>query len=427
MNKKKDRSLSGFGKGWGIILYCLLMFWFYAGMVNDSTNIVAPAVAAKLGLAAGDVVSMGTVAGLVGVLFFFVVGWINRKLGARYTSAICLVIAGAGYFCMGRANSLAAYGVALCAVTIGAMSAGYLSGGALVAQWFPKKKGIVMGYTTMGHNLATGLFVPLITALVTVLGVERGVVLPAVLIVVLAMVGLIFVRNTPQERGINPDNVSDERYEKEYFTDQIDKDGGWTVKKLLTTKDFWLSAITTGTFQMVSAIIITQLVIRNQELGFTQAQAVSIMTILAFAGVVGSWLIGVLDQKLGTKRTMIFFGLWYIVTLLFNFTEVKPLIYVFLVMFAVALGGSANFTTSLPAAVFGRHGFEKVNSILFPIQALCTSMSFAINGVVQNVTGGLRWTYLIAAIICAVNIVLVCFVNEHRYNRDYQKESNTTV
>ena len=58
------------------------------------------------------------------------------------------------------------------------MSAGYLSNGVIVANWFPKKKGIVMGYTTMGHNLATALFVPLILYLVAVLGVN-GPVIPS--------------------------------------------------------------------------------------------------------------------------------------------------------------------------------------------------------------------------------------------------------
>lgn len=41
------------------------MFWFYAGMVNDSSNIVAPAVAEKLGIPAGSVLNMGTVAAMI--------------------------------------------------------------------------------------------------------------------------------------------------------------------------------------------------------------------------------------------------------------------------------------------------------------------------------------------------------------------------
>ncbi len=421
MNKKSE--LFGFGKGWGTIVYCLLMFWFYAGMVNDSSNIVAPAVAEKLGIPAGNVLNMGTVAAMVGVVFFFIMGAVNRKIGPRITSFICLILAGAGYFGMGHANSLIQYAVSLCICTIGAMSAGYIAGGAFVAQWFPKKKGIVMGYTTMGHNMATGFFVPLITVLVARLGVTNAVVIPAVLVIILAVVGLFLIRNTPQERGINPDNVSDEVYRAEYFNEDLDEDGGWTVKKLFSRKTFWLVAVASGGFQFVSTIIITQLVVRNQEVGFTQAQAVGIMTILAFAGIVGSWIIGALDQKFGTKKTMIFFGIWYAAALLLEVTEIRALVIVFLVMFALALGGSANFTTSLPAAVFGRHGFKKVNSVLFPIQALVSSFGFCVNGNVLNATGNLRMSYVIAAIASIVVVIIVLFINEHEYNRDFITEA----
>lgn len=422
MKKSKKSELFGFGKGWGTIIYCLLMFWFYAGMVNDSSNIVAPAVAEKLGVPAGSVLQMGTVAAMVGVIFFFIMGAINRKIGARITSFICLILGGIGYFGMGRAESLVAYAIFLCICTIGCMSAGYIAGGALVAQWFPKKKGIVMGYTTMGHNMATGFFVPLITWLVGKMGVTNAVIIPAVLVILLAIVGILFIRNTPQERGINPDNVSDEEFKSEYFNETIDEDGGWTVKKLLKRKTFWLVAIASGGYQFVSTVIITQLVVRNQEVGFTQAQAVGIMTILAFAGIAGSWLIGMLDQKLGTKKTMIMFGIWYAIALMLEVTENRVLVIIFLVMFAVALGGSANFTTSLPAAVFGRHGFAKVNSVLFPIQALVSSLGFFVNGTVLNATGNLRLSYIIAAAASIVVVIIVCFIKEHEYNRDFMTE-----
>ena len=55
MKKGNKNELFNFGKGWGTIIFCLLMFWFYAGMVNDSSNVVAPAVAEKLGIPAGNV------------------------------------------------------------------------------------------------------------------------------------------------------------------------------------------------------------------------------------------------------------------------------------------------------------------------------------------------------------------------------------
>ena len=118
MKKGNKNELFNFGKGWGTIIFCLLMFWFYAGMVNDSSNVVAPAVAEKLGIPAGNVLNMGTVAAMVGVIFFFVMGAVNRKIGPRVTSFICLILGGVGYFGMGHANSLAQYAIALCICTI---------------------------------------------------------------------------------------------------------------------------------------------------------------------------------------------------------------------------------------------------------------------------------------------------------------------
>ncbi|NCB63544.1 MAG: MFS transporter [Clostridia bacterium] len=431
MSKNHDgnkNSVVNFGAhGWVTILYCLLMFWFYVGMCNDGSNITAPAAAAKLGVANGVILNMNSIAGLVGVLFFIVLGQVNRKIGARITSGILVILAGVAYIGVGNATSVVMYTVCMCFVVGAIMSAGYIAGGSLVAQWFPKKKGVVMGYTTMGHNLASAFYVPLITFLVAKLGITGGVYPIAIAAIVLGVLGLLFIRNTPQERGLNPDNVSDEVYKAEYDTNDEGEDGGWTTAKLLKNKELWLAAITTGFFQICSVGVMTQLVVRNMELGFEQNTAIAIMTVLACVGVIGSWLIGIFDDKFGTKRTMIGFGIWYMVALLCNFTNSMPLVYLSLFMIAIGIGGSANFTTSLPASIFGRHGFAKVNSVIFPIQGAVTALCFAVNGVVQLLTGGeVRMAYLVFAGVALINVVLVLFIKDRKYNRDFQAEQHRT-
>lgn len=422
-NGNKNSVVNFGASGWVTIAYCLLMFWFYVGMCNDGSNITAPAAAARLGVESGVILNMNSVAGLVGVLFFIVMGQVNRKIGARITSGLLVIMAGVAYIGVGNATSVTMYTVCMCFVVGGIMSAGYIAGGSLVAQWFPKKKGIVMGYTTMGHNLASAFYVPLITLLVGRLGITGGVYPIAIAAIILGVLGLLFIRNTPQERGLNPDNVSDAVYEREYDTNDEGEDGGWTTMKLLKTKELWLAAITTGFFQICSVGVMTQLVVRNMELGFPQNTAIAVMTVLACVGVIGSWLIGVLDDKCGTKRTMVGFGLWYMVALLLNFSNIMPLVYVSLFMIAIGIGGSANFTTSLPASIFGRHGFAKVNSVIFPIQGAITALCFAVNGVVQLATGGeVRMAYLVFAGVAFVNILLVLGVKDRKYNRDFQAE-----
>ena len=427
-------SVVNFGAGWLVILYCLLMFFLYVGMCNDGANITAPNVAFRLGLEQGDIMNMNSLAGIVGVAFFIIVGQINRKVGARITSGVCCIISGIAYILACNAPSIVIYTIAMCFVYGSIMSAGYVAGGALVAAWFPKKKGVVMGYTTMGHNFASAFYVQLVAILIapTVAGSENigqnfpgGIIPIGIAAIVLGILGMIFIRNTPQERGINPDNVSDRVYESEYDTTGTeDKTGGWTTGRLLMTKELWLAAITTGFFQICSVGVMSQLVTRNIQLGFTPQAAMNVMTILALGGVVGSWLIGIIDDAIGTKKTMVGFGIWYAIALLVNFGAAdssSPLVYISLFMIAMGIGGSANFTTSLPTSIFGRQGFDKVNSVIFPIQGAITALCFLVNGVVQKMTGGeIKMAYLVFAAVALVNVVLVLIVNEHRFNRDWK-------
>lgn len=422
---KEKQSMNNFGIGWGTILYCLLMFFLYVGMINDGTNVLAPVAAANCGVEPGTIITMNGYAGMIAVIGFIIAGQINKKIGPRLTSAICLIISGVTYIGCGNATSVMFYTVCMTLCATGMMSAGYVAGGTLVANWFPKKKGIVMGYTTMGHNFASAFYVAIMTGLIATMGsMNKASWLPGVAAIILGIVGFIFMRNTPQERGINPDNVSDEVYASEYDTAEDDSD--WTTIKLLKTKETWFAAIFTGLFQICSVGVMQQLVTRNiRDFGMTQGAALTLMTIVALIGVFGSWIIGVIDQKIGTKKTMQFFGIWYAAALVINVLakgQVGLLFYLSILMIGMGIGGSANFTTSLPTSIFGRQGFDKVNSVVFPIQGFVTAWCFVVNGIVTNVIGNLSVAYIIFAVGAVIVSVCVTFVDEYKYNKDHKAE-----
>lgn len=428
--KNSKSSLTNFGKaGWGTILYCLFMFFFYVGMINDGTNVLAPAAAANIGVEPGTIIQWNGYAGMIAVIGFIFVGQINKKIGARATSSIFTILAGITYIICGNATSLVVYVIAMTLCATGMMSAGYIAGGTLVATWFPKRKGIVMGYTTMGHNFASAFYVAILTGLVAAFGSIKGGSIPiGIAAIILGLIGAVFIRNTPQERGMNPDNVSDEVYAAEYDNSgDKHQDSGWTTAKLLKTKELWFAAIVTGMFQICSVGVMQQLVTRNiRDFGMSEAGALTLMTVIALIGVVGSWLIGAIDERIGTKRTMQGFGVWYAAALIINVLaggQVGFLFYLSIFMIGMGIGGSANFTTSLPTSIFGRHGFDRVNSVIFPIQGFVTAWCFVINGIVTNVIGNLNYAYLIFAGAAIIVSIAVSFIDEYKFNKDHQKEA----
>lgn len=422
MNKKN--SLVDFGKaGWGVIIFCMAMFYFFVGFCTDGNNVSAPAAAAHLGVDAGTILVRNSYAGLIGVVFYIVMSQLARKIGAKKVAAICLIIAGISFYFIGNPPSLLGYTIAYTFLIGSSMSSGYVAGGALVAKWFPKKKGLVMGYTTAGLNIASATWVLLMTKLSGVMTFEKAVIIPCIAVVILGLIGLFFIKDTPQEAGQNPDNVSAEVYAKEYDTKNEAEDDRWTTGQLLRMKEVGTVGLATGILQLCSTGVMSQLVSRNIELGMDANKAVLMMTVIALVGIFGSWFIGVLDDKFGTKRTMMVFCLWYALAVFANVLGTTWSMYLAVIMIGFSIGGSANFMSSFPASVFGRQGFEKMNSVVFPIQAIMTCVAFLINGIALKATGSLRGAFIVVACFALIDIFVVAITTDHKYNLDFQEEA----
>lgn len=422
-NKPASENMGmNFSKGWGIILYQALMFFLLIGFSIDGLNIVAPAFSESSGVDYPSVLSMATIAGFIGIVVYIFAGRINVKIGPRIMSGVCLIGAGLSYIFLGHTSTLVTYCIALTLVTCFINSAAYIAGNTLIAQWFPKKKGLANGFTTMGHNCGSAFYVPLVSAAIAAFGFANGLSLLAIIAIVLGIVGLIFVRNIPQEAGIYPDNVSKEVYEKEYFQGSDEDDGGWSVGKLLKTKEMWLCALIIGINQLVTTGVMSQLVVRNIGIGFTQEAAVGLMTVCALIGVVGSYAFGAIDQKLGVKKAILLFLAWYCVALAVNCTDTTVGVYVSVAMIGVAVGAAANFIVSLPASVFGRQGFTTVNSVFFPLMQIVLTTNYAVNAAALKITGSLRGAYIVYIGLLVVNMVLTYLINPTKYNKDIAAE-----
>lgn len=427
MSKKNPQIASenasmNFSKGWGIILYQALMFFFLIGFSIDGLNIVAPAFSAATGVDYPSVLGTATIAGMIGVVAYIFIARINVSVGPRLLSGICLIGAGASYILLGNSKTLVTYGIALTLVTCFINGAAYIAGNTLIAQWFPKKKGLANGFTTMGHNCGSAFYVPLISFAIGTFGFASGMSYVAIGAIVLGIVGLIFVRNTPQECGMYPDNVTKEVYEREYFQGNSEDNGGWTVGKLLKTKELWLCALIIGINQLVTTGVMSQLVVRNTGLGFSQEAAVGLMTVCAIIGVCGSYLFGAIDQKFGVKKAILLFLVWYCVALAVNCTNTTIGVYVSVAMIGIAVGAAANFIVSLPASVFGRHGFTMVNSVFFPLMQIVLMTNYQVNAFAIRVTGSLRGAYIFYIGLLVVNMVLTKIINPTKYNRDIAAE-----
>ena len=237
-----EQTKRGFGAwGWFLLIFGFLIFFSNGGFFADGTNVIAPAVAERLGVDRTIILNMNTVAGIVGVIIAIIAGQLNQRIGPAKVAAGCLILAGLGHIATGNAVSVPMYLIAMCCVGGGLSAGSFVGIGTLVAMWFPRKQGQAMSVVAMGSNFGTMVFVPLLTVLVGSLGIAVSSVICGVVAAVVGVIGAVMLRNTPQERGLYPDNVTEAEFKANYAAAAPEEDPhGWTVGKLLCTKETWL-------------------------------------------------------------------------------------------------------------------------------------------------------------------------------------------
>lgn len=411
----------GFGTwGWLLLLFGLIMFLFSGGFVVDGTNVIAPAVAQRLDVDRGVILSMNSVAGIVGVLVAVVAGQLNQRLGARVVASGCLIVAAIGHIAACNAVNVGMYLAAMCFVSGGLSAGSFVGVGTLVAMWFPKKQGQAMSVVAMGSNFCTMLFVPLLTALNGAFGISVTSLLCGGAALVVGLLGAALLRNSPSERGLYPDNVTEAEFRTGYAVAPPETDPhGWTVGKLLRTKETWLCIFSTGLLMLTQNGVMSQLVSRNMELGMELSVATGVMSVIAVVGVIGSLIFGRIVVSLGVKRAGVLTGVLYIVAMLLNVSGIMPLVWVSLVIIGLLTAAAPNLMNSIPGSVFGRLGYAKVNSVVFPLTNVIFMLNFAVNGVITILFHSLRVAYIVFAVLSLIAVFLILAIQDHKYDQDY--------
>jgi len=408
----QPKGKSGFGGwGWGMIFYSMFMYMFYAGWTADGLNIFTTAFQHSRGWEPATLLALvapGALLGVVGSGFF---GQIIMKKGPRYVITSGLVCFAAATFWFGRVRSLWEFAIAFMIMNFFGAGFGFIATGTLITTWFPRKKGLALGWATMGFPLATAVFVPVIAFMFNRMGIASATSAWVVILVIFAVFGFFFIKDKPEQIGCYPDNEPISQAEIKANLDEMDGYvSPFTIKRLLRDRDMWLISLGWGSLWMVTVGIVVQLVPRMTSIGYSQAYAIALLSAAAICALPGSLLWGWLDQKFGTRFASICYGALYIVTLILLIAQTKNTALTFLtvVFVGLGLGGIKNLITSMIGTVYGRYDFMAANRIIMPIAVVVRTLCFVVMGATLAIFKSLSGAYGAFIVVDIVAIILVC-------------------
>ena len=415
-NKTKGRNdmSNNFGRwGWSTILMCLVAYFIAGGVSTDGLNIYVNALSGIRGWSTASMLSFSTYGGWIGVILTFILGHITAKnmKATKPIMIITLLITAVLMYFYGHTTSFPLY--AVCVAGVSCISVGYsqICPNNIQTLWFPRRKAIALGFSTIGFPLCTMLWPNVTNRLMGSFGVGGMFTAIAIFIAVYALVLIPWCKVTPEEVNVAPDNdpMSAEEI-RASMKAMAEYKSPWTMKRLLKEKRTWFIGVGLGLMWMVTVAIVSRLVARLLAMGLERGSAVGMLSVVGFFGIFGSYLWGWLDQKLTTKTASLLYCAWYVVALIcLIFMQSTVLMYIGVFMVGISVGGICNLIPSMVGSIFGRKDFAAANRFISALTKALCACAYLYMGKMEAAVG-MTGAYVGLIVICVVAALLIALI-----------------
>ena len=428
--QKDDISLisANFGvKGWIILIITFLCIFLDSSLINDSLNVVVDAFAGIHQWNSNLLLSFSTITAWIAVAGAVMWGVLSSKISIRWAWVISLLITGIACLFWGNASSPMVYFVCLAVASVGGMGFCYICSMNVISNWFPRKKGMAMGWVTIGFPLSAAVTSNFVGGMMGQGGLPQVYMVYAIAAFVLCILVAIFVRDYPEQAGAFPDNnhkFNSEEAKKELALGlEYMKTSPWNVKKLFSTGKVWLIAISLGIMELLSLGIMTNFVPRMIQAGFVDANggpAPVVFAMLGIAGIMacfGSVGCGILDAKLGPKKAIQITMVVAVIAIILNLIPTTPTKFASLPFLAIMLGGAANYLVSLTNTIWGRYDFPMAYKVLKPMVAAIGALGVSVVGIIGR-SISYAAAYGVLAVLTVIALILVSVVDDTMIGRN---------
>ena len=446
----------GFGaRGWLLIVYQFIAFVVYTAFTNYPLNILSGLYDQEAGEAISnqEVSTIYTLGMIVGVVLQLILASFVGKM--KSIKWMGLVIGALGLIFSILVAVIPMYGKnpvwAACYFLDNVFITMWCTFaiGILVGQWFPTRKGTVMGIATIAFpfaNAIIGVFASNVMGAVdemlfipkVFLGDYSPVLkafLPFIIAGVIAwIIAAVFLKDYPEQCGAYRDNdkgLTPEIAQK-MMLEEIEnkKTSVWKLNHTIISRDFWFITIPMGVLLMFSVGMMTQTSNILSVYGWGSADSEIygaqnaamygiIMLVIAICGAVGSFILGVIDTKIGTKKAIVIALVFMLLAGVFGIIPNGGCLIIALICLGIFMGASSNFTVSAAAQYWRREDFGSVFAAINPIANIICQVGPVLIailwgvGAAASVTGasfgGNQYVFVVAAIFAGISIVLTCF------------------
>ena len=262
---------------------------------------------------------------------------------------------------------------------------GFVTAGAMLVQWFERRRGLAVGIAAAGIS-AGGFSMPPIAAwLFATYDWRMGSLILGVAIAIALIPAAWFIAvSKPSDIGQHPDGE-----------EPVTKNAGGAVpqssngfKDLLLRRDFWFIAFPIGTINFSSIMIITFLVPYARESGIDTQKSALLLSVYAGAAFLGKFWAGWLCDKAPPRRILTgIAGLMAIALLPMLYLDGRVYFPISAGLAGVVIGGLMPVWASIIAKNFGPQAYGRVKGAMSLVLTAAAIIPGPLGGYLYDANG----------------------------------------
>lgn len=297
--------LSGIHYAWYIAFACLAISCIRAGIGFQTMGFIINPARAELGWSNTQITGVIAFRELIAGIGAPLVGWWVDRRGPRVVMLSGAILVGLSLSMVSFAHSF--WQFALIFGVMGGIGVAGLSNALvfpLIAKWFSAQRGRATGMVSAGANLGGILMSPLIIWLLSVADWRSSwFILGFLPIIILAPLALFVLRRQPSDIGLMPfgEKVGDTSVQ----TPMADTGPDLTLPQAMRASSFWFLMVGWNLSDFVLKGALLHKIPAAESLGFTTAQAGSVVITYGIFAIAGKLLTGVVADQIPTRLVVL--------------------------------------------------------------------------------------------------------------------------
>ena len=384
-----EASKPRFFLGWTVVAVAALVAFTEVAFFNPVLGVFIPEFEREFGWSRTEISLAVTVGSLVGAAIAPVSGPLIDRHGGKLFIVIGVSVMVVALICLGFMQEewqffiIYAAGRGMTGGLIG------LAASVTVSKWFIRRRGFAVGVTSLGTRLGFALMPIGVQLIIGAWGWRTAVFVLAGIATFGIVPVLRWLHPRPEAMGLHPDG--DPPYEPVTGSIRLPVrplEENWTRRQALRTPAFWLITLALSLQNWAGGAINLHQIPHLVDRGLTaEAAALVISLVAVFAGG-GALLEGVLDAKIGPRRTMAvgLAGSACGMVVLMNVSSV-PMGLLFAVVYGLAFGLMVTSSQIVFADFFGRHSLGSIRGAAAPFQMGLNAIGPIVGGLAYDLTG----------------------------------------